>query len=570
MWSVVWWLLSSIALCSIDLLTLSQNLSSFSTATPTTLTMIATSKPQPLITTEWKFDPAITFVTYRTHWQKAETVAKQRLVLLQKATKIDELKFLHLLDDLIAFTKLHQVQAELWESSHPVSEMRSEAQKARVCFEGLLGRAVSSPALGRILENVKGRDLDDHGRRFLERAKREARRSGAFLSKEDRKEFRAVSDQLEALQEKFRQNVRGEEGTVCECVEEGGCAIVKEADTARVLAQSSEPKDEAEVERAYKATYSIAPQNEQFVQRMVELRHKRARLLGYANFVEYALEAETLVDHKTIRNELAKASERAAPLAGLEMAALSDAMKTKGKELKAWNFQEAKALLLRQRFSQTGDAAQKFLSYETVVSRLLQLIGEMFSLEFCKVAGAKAWDPSVQVYEVYDIQQGDSEAGSPVYTGRHLLGRIYLDLVDRPDKDQEARTFPVFPSLPDSGLLPAVCLGGSFILSETMGLDFSFVATMLHELVHCVHFVLAQQSHYHCFNTYEDETDFEEIPGQLFEELLHQETVAKRIAVDASGRCISDKELQPLLAEREMDNYMFLREQILYSIICVS
>lgn len=72
-----------------------------------TLTMVATCTPQPVLTREWKFDPTMTFVTYRTHWTKAETLAKQRLALLQKATQMDAFTFLHLLDDLIAFAKLN-------------------------------------------------------------------------------------------------------------------------------------------------------------------------------------------------------------------------------------------------------------------------------------------------------------------------------------------------------------------------------------------------------------------------------------------------------------------------------
>lgn len=154
------------------------------------LTMVATSTPRPLITTEWKFGPAMTFVTYRTHWAKAETLAKSRLTLLQKVTQMHAPRFLHLLDDLIAFAKLNHVQAELWASNHPVDDMRNQAQKASTSFEGLSGRIVSSPALGRILENLKANDLDEKGRRFLTTANREARLSGAFLSKEDRKEFR--------------------------------------------------------------------------------------------------------------------------------------------------------------------------------------------------------------------------------------------------------------------------------------------------------------------------------------------------------------------------------------------
>lgn len=539
---------------------------SLSAATPIKLIMVAISEPQPLITSEWKFDPAITFVTYRTYWQKAETVAKQRLVLLQKATRIDDSKFLHLLDDLIAFANMHKAQGELWESSHPVSGIRSEPQKARELFDGLLVRITSSPALGKILENLKGEGLDDPSRRFLEHSKQKAHRSGAFLSKEERKQFRAVSDQVEALRDQFLENIEVDmKAFQCPRKDRPDNVEGRDKDVVKVV----NPENDKIAERACKATYSLAPQNEQVIQRMVELRYRRARLLGYANFVKFALGPDTLVNVKTIRDDLAKASVRTVPLAESEMAALSEVMKSKGKELKAWNVQTATGLLLTQRFSDFHKvAAERVLSYEAIVNGLLQLIGEVFSLNLCRVVGAKAWHPSVQVYEVFDIPHDDSsEAGYPIDTGRRLVGRIYLDLIDRPEKDQEAHTFPVFPGLRGSGLLPAVCIGGPFVRSATACFDFASVGSLLHKIGHCIHFLLAQQSQYNCFSTFDDGTATGDILAQLLKELLRQEAVVRRVMNEDEDAL---KTLQPLLAEREIGTGMFLRKQILYSIIYVS
>jgi Zn-dependent oligopeptidase len=529
----------------------------------------ATTDLLPLITSEWRFDPSITYITYRTHHQKATTLAKARLTLLQKSGDIPAREFLKSLDDLMGFVKLNTEQAGLWMAFHPSIEMRAEAGKARSGFEGLQQRIVSSPAIGRILESLDPEAFDDMGRRFLECVRRDAKRAGAFLGKEERKVFRGVNERLEALEVAFRENVAGVKECACTANEEADSKTIDGIDSALAKVEISV---DAEAERSYKATYSIAPQNERIIQQMTELRLKRAHLLGYANFIEYALEEDTLVDPKTIRNELAKASVRAVPGAEREMEALRDAIKANGKELKPWNVQEAKDLLLRQRFPDfDGAAMDKFFRYESVVSNLLQLINDLFSLDIHLVTGAKTWHTSVKVYEVFDVNSDEcASPGGSSDTSRHLLGRIYLDLIDRPGKDREACTFPVFPSLPGSGLLPAVCIAGSYVLSEESSFDFSYLKSLFHELGHGMHFLLDQRSEYNRFNAFEGGAEFGEVPGLMLEELLEQERIVKRIAVNEAGEEISGKELKALLGEGVIDNSMLLREQILYSLICVS
>jgi Zn-dependent oligopeptidase len=295
---------------------------------------IATTNLAPLITSEWKFDPSITYIKYRTHHQKATTLAKARLTLLQKSGDIPAGEFLKSLDDLMGFVMLNMEQAGLWVACHPSIEMRAEAGKACTTFEALEQRIVSSPAIGRILESCDPKALDDMGRRFLDFAKRDAKKAGAFLGKEERKVFRGVNEQMEALEVAFRENVVG--GKECACIGNmnGDSKTIDGIDGTLAKVEISEV---AEAERAYKATYNLAPQNEPIIRQLTELRLKRAHFLGYTNFIEYALEEDTLVDPKMIRNELAKASVRAVPGAEKEMEALRGVIKANGKELKPWN-----------------------------------------------------------------------------------------------------------------------------------------------------------------------------------------------------------------------------------------
>lgn len=428
---------------------------------------------------------------------------------------------------------------------------------------------MSSPALGRILENLEVNDLDEKGRRFLATAKREARRSGAFLSKEERKEFRAIDDELETLQVDFQNSVedseRASRGTR---KKEFVDVKVTELDLDQVGSDVRPPMDDAFAERTFNDVYSITPQNEQVIQRMVELRHKRAQLLGYANFVEFALQSDTPVDPKTFRKELAEASERLGPLIKHEMAVLSETMKSHGEKLKPWNVQVATELLVWQQYPDFDRvAASKVLPPDTVISGIFRFIGDLFSLDFRQVSGAKAWHLSVQVYDVLNTHHDDDPVPPPSPSDNaHLIGRLYLDVVQRPNKCRDLRTFPVFPSVPGSGLLPAVCLMGSLIpQAETSDFDFCNVASLLEESGLSVLFILAKQSQYHSI-AFHGGTDVGGLLSQLLRELLGRETVVKRIVKDNEAIMA----LRPVLEERALGSNMLLRTRILDHIISVS
>ena len=373
---------------------------------------------------------------------------------------------------------------------------------------------------------------------------------------------------ISSRQTEFRKDVEdGERASRCTRKKYSADEKATELDLEQAESGARPPMDDAAAERACKDVYSLAPQNEQIIQRMLELRHKRAQSLGYANFAGYALESDTLVDPKTFRKDLAKASERLVPLVEREMAALSQAMESQGTKLTPWNVQLTTKLLVRQQYPDFDRvAASKVLPHDTVISGIFRFISELFSLDFRKVSSAKAWHPSVQVYDVFDTHHDDDSAPSSPSDNAHLLGRFYLDPVQRPDKCRDLRTFPVFPSVPEWSLLPAVCLVGSLVPSpETSYFDLANVASLLEESGHSVHFLLAQQSQSYHFNACGG-TEFGGILSQLLREMSGKEAVMKRIVKGDEAI----KVLRPVLEERALGSNMLLRTQILDHIIFVS
>lgn len=204
----------------------------------------------------------------------------------------------------------------------------------------------------------------------------------------------------------------------------------------------------------------------------------------------------------------------------------------------------------------------------------------MLSLDFRKVEGIETWHPSVLVYDVSEsVRKGDEDHGSEVVNSkteeaevlpRNAYGRIYLDLVYRPDKDDDPHTF--FLQTGAAGITPltTVCIAGSYALTEASFVDIDFLASLFRELGNAMHLLLAQTSKYHRFNRLEEGSALHEIPGRVLEELLLETGFLRRQATDESGRSIPPGYLDALLMERRIDDAMFMREQVLYSLICVS
>lgn len=150
----------------------------------------------------------------------------------------------------------------------------------------------------------------------------------------------------------------------------GLVAIPATSEAAITLLQKRD--DDTTAQRIHKATYSAAPANEEVLRRVVEVRYQHATLVGYANYVDFALDIDPLLDATTVREFLVKASRQAEIPARAETEALTDVLRGKGRPLAPWNLLYAKKQLLKQRLQGIDLVdARKYFPLQRVVPRLL-------------------------------------------------------------------------------------------------------------------------------------------------------------------------------------------------------
>lgn len=564
--------------------------------------MISTSVPdaaaQPeLISAEWNFDPAIDFESYRSKWVKAKEIALTEFKSLESLSGPANVSFLKRLDALFAFLDFQANEAALWQNYHPEERLRTESEAVGLEVKKLTSEIASSPLLAHLLERVPPSERSDpSSERFHKFATREARRAGAFLDDEKKAKFREIGNELHEVMQSFQKAINDDDSylmvdpSVLEPMPKDlkdSHPVDKETGKVKIAVQPSDYftflkycEDDKTAERLWQRKYNRAPDNEDRLKRMIELRYQQAKMLGYESYAHFAMETCMHSDPVATQALMVALNEKASIVADREKLALAK-MLDPGQQLQPWNNFRAEAKLLKQRFPDFDPLqVREFFPLKNVVSRGMALLEDLFQIKFRERHGVQVWHAFVRVFALYDLSLKEDlsalEKGSKTADALHaekegrFMGNIYVDLITRDNKNAHPYTFPIRNSVPGGPVIPSVVLGDCFGIDENACVDFDHCATLLHELGHCVHFLFAQNCEYYRFNGLNVEQDFGEAPSELLEGLMRDRSVVEKVAINKEGRSLPSKYLDALVAESELGKAMSIRSQTLYSLLCVS
>jgi thimet oligopeptidase len=267
-------------------------------------------------------------------------------------------------------------------------------------------------------------------------------------------------------------------------------------------------------------------ENVSLLERLLTLRHEKAKLLGYASWADYAIEPRMARTSKTVRDFLAEVREAVKAPAKAELADLMKVhVKTGGKATDKLPPSDRYYLSDRvraERFKFDSKELASYFQVGAVTKGLLDVTAQMYGLEY-KPVEAKAWHADVSAYEVW--------------AGGKLVGKFYLDLYSRPDKYKHAAMFPIRTSvrMPDGRYLtPIAALECNFPRPAASGeapalMSHEDVVTFFHEFGHVLHHLLsrAELATYAGTNAVRD---FVEAPSQMFEEWAWSREVLDRFA----------------------------------------
>jgi len=416
---------------------------------------------------------------------------------------------------------------EAYNAAHP----EASAYYSQILLDAGLWRAVRNYAAG------EGTALEGVRRRYLDRVVAEFRRHGAELDAAGKDRLQAIDVELAQLTARFAQNALDATNAFEWVIsEESGLSGLPES--ARVAARESAERkglagwrftlqapsyhavmtylDDREVrERLWRAHVTRAAggqfDNTGILRRILELRQEKARLLGYRDWADYALElrmAKTGERAQAFLEDLRQRTEAAFQREKAELEAFRREVEGPGAPpLEPWDIAYWAEKLRKARYEFEEEDLRPYFPLEQVVAGLIEIAGRLFGVRIIE-AGAPVWDPQVRYYRVED------EDGT-------LLGAFYADWYPRENKRDGAWMDAFITGGPNDGAFAphagAICgnlnppAGGRPAL-----LAHREVETIFHEFGHLLHHLLSRVPLRSLAGT-NVAWDFVELPSQILE-----------------------------------------------------
>lgn len=232
---------------------------------------------------------------------------------------------------------------------------------------------------------------------------------------------------------------------------------------------------------------NVSFNNDEVLTLLLEKRHQKARLLGYENFAQLALEEQAASSTSNVSAFLQSMLDEQRSDFALETQQLTAFATGQGiTDLAPWDH-EYLAEKVRQHQGAAQEDLSPYFALDTVLSRLCTFTNRMFGVELLERFDFDRWHADVRLFEVREYQQTIGYLFIDPYR-RELAGGLG-DTLGLRDRRVTAEGRPRLPiAILRSKLTPGVgdkpCL-----------LDYLQVRVVLHEFGHCLQHLLTRQEY---------------------------------------------------------------------------
>ncbi|XVF85164.1 hypothetical protein PTKIN_Ptkin17bG0096300 [Pterospermum kingtungense] len=423
----------------------------------------------------------------------------------------------------------------------------------------------------------RGEWMGPEARRYVQCLIRDFERNGLNLTATKREEVQRLRAQIEELSFQYVQNLNDDSTTLLfhenelvglpseflktlEKVENGMFKVtMKSHHVAAVLELCKVGRTRRLVATAYGKR--CAKVNLSVLEDLVQVRHKFARLLGYSNYAEYALNLRMAKTSSKVLEFLEDISSTLSDLAEKELALLKELKKQEEGEL-PFGVEDllyyVKNVELHQ-FDLDLGALKQYFPVDLVLSGIFKIFQDLFGLRFEQIADSDVWHSDVRVFSVFDLSSGE------------LLGYFYLDLYAREGKYGQTCVVALQNgSLAMNGArqVPVALLISQLqkdIGSISCLLRFSEVVNLFHEFGHVVQH-LCNHASFARFSGLRVDRDFVEIPAKVLEYWCYESFSLKLISGFHQDitKPIKDEICRSLKRWRHSFSALKLKQEVLY------
>ena len=361
--------------------------------------------------------------------------------------------------------------------------------------------------------------------------------SGAELSDADKEKLRALNQELSMLQLTFSQNLQHETNNtfvVANSLEELKGLPQANIDAAAKMAADNGQQgkwmfnmqrpscnpvlqycENRELrEKVYKAYYNRGNQDNEYDNKaisakIVALRLEKAKLMGYNNYAEMALEDRMAKTPEAVYNLLDQVWEPAVKKAKEEIADIRAEIRKEGKsfEPEGWDYMYYQDKAKQTKYAVDEQEIRSYLEINNVMQGIFHVANKLYGITFKEItAEVPSYEPTAKAYEVID-RDGT------------LLAIFYSDNFPRDGKNAGAwcTSFRGQSYEGEERVIPIVinCCNMTAPTGDGPALQsIDNVETMFHEFGHALHSFMRDVRYNGASGV---ERDFVELPSQINE-----------------------------------------------------
>ncbi|HEY9170310.1 MAG TPA: M3 family metallopeptidase [Lutibacter sp.] len=247
---------------------------------------------------------------------------------------------------------------------------------------------------------------------------------------------------------------------------------------------------------------------------IVQLRHKRANLLGYKTHAHFVLEERMAENPKIVNNFLEDLLVKAKPAAVEEFKKLTDFAKKDGiKKLQKWDSTYYSEKLKKELFDLEEEQLKPYFKLQNVIEGVFGVANKLYDLVFEEIQTIDKYHEDVKTYRVTD-------------TSDNFIAILYADFFPRKGKRDGAWMTSFKGQWIKDGEnsrphISIVCNFTKPTKTKPSLLTFNEVTTLFHEFGHALHGMLANTT-YPSLSGTNVYWDFVELPSQLLENWCYE------------------------------------------------
>jgi oligopeptidase A len=443
-----------------------------------------------------------------------------------------------------------------------------------------------------IAESDEYAALDTAQQKIIRNTLRDFHLSGIDLDAEKKQRYKEISQELSQLASSFEENVLDATNAWTKLITNEldltglpASALAQARQTAEQNGQQGwmitlqfpsyhavmTYADNRELRREHYEAYSTRASdqgphagrwdNSEIMEKILALRHEKARLLGFENYAELSLTKKMAEKPDDVMNFLEDLADKSWRQARRDLAELRDFARTYYGvgDLQSWDIGYYSEKMRQHFYQLSQEEVKAYFPITKVLPGLFAVVEKLYGLRIAEIHEFDTWHPDVRFFEITDRND-------------ELRGRFFIDLYARPKKRGGAWMDDCVgrKKIDDKVQTPVAYLTCNFTPptgSDPALLTHDEVTTLFHEFGHGLQHMLTRVDHLGVSGINGVEWDAVELPSQFMENWCWEKDALPLMSGHyQTGEPLPDELLNKMLAAKNFQSGMLMVRQLEFSL----